>query len=333
VTFNNKTHNYTIDLLRFLAAFIVVLFHLNQPIAYVDNWYRNLVKYGWVGVPVFFVISGFCIMLAVAHSKSGADFLRRRFFRIFPAYWCSLVVVLLAAVFQKLYIGYNSILNIPASPSHILANITLLTWPFNKIPTINWVYWSLTCEVFFYLVVGLALLFERRFTGLILLLVSLAAALWPYQHSGYFFFLDHWPAFGCGLGLFYVLEDNRPLSWLLLGVNLGGLLYKYLPAGELPYIVATIVTLVIILLGYYIKLPENKLALLGSHAYAVYLIHVPIGVFILGLFKNQYVQQHLYANLTFDLFCYVVTSALAWPFFHFIEKPSIRYGKSLTNPH
>lgn len=319
-------------MLRFFAAFIVVLFHLNQPIPHLDNWYRNLVSYGWVGVPVFFVISGFCIMLAAGHAKESGNFLRRRFFRIFPPYWVSLLVVLVAALFQKAYIGYNSIGNLPVTVLHVLANLSLLTFPFNKVPTINWVYWSLTCEVFFYLVIGLLLLFKRKLTVPLLLLFSLLAALWPCQHTGYLFFLDHWPAFGCGLGLFFILENpganSRLASWALLGINLCGLLYKFLPAAQFAYPATTIVILGIIYLGRYAGLRKSLPAVLGTHSYAVYLIHVPVGVFILGLFNNAYIQQHVFLNLAFDLACYGIISILAWQFFNLIEKPSILYGKT-----
>lgn len=81
-----KERNYTIDLLRFFAATMVVFFYFNETVPFIDNYYRTIVKFGWLGVPVFFVISGYCILLTANTSKNGFDFLIRRLFRIFPSY-------------------------------------------------------------------------------------------------------------------------------------------------------------------------------------------------------------------------------------------------------
>ena len=81
---NTKTRNHLIDLLRFLAASGVALFHFNEPIVYMDNWYRNFCKLGHWGVPVFFLISGYCIRIDEKYAKSLKDFIIRRFFRIYP---------------------------------------------------------------------------------------------------------------------------------------------------------------------------------------------------------------------------------------------------------
>lgn len=63
--------NQTIDFLRFFAAFIVCIFHFNESLDQADNWYRNLAKLGWIGVPIFFVISGYCIEMTT--QKVDAD--------------------------------------------------------------------------------------------------------------------------------------------------------------------------------------------------------------------------------------------------------------------
>ena len=124
-----QKHNFTLDVLRFFAAFIVVIFHLNEAIPHVNNWYRNLIKYGWLGVPIFFVISGYFIIQSADYTKSIKDFLTRRFFRIFPGYWFSLLVVLLATEVQKIYLGDNGIPNVPKNALSVLATSTLTTLP------------------------------------------------------------------------------------------------------------------------------------------------------------------------------------------------------------
>ncbi|RYE53878.1 MAG: acyltransferase, partial [Sphingobacteriales bacterium] len=88
-----------IYILRFLLASMVALFHFNQSNIPVDNWYRNVINFGWLGVPVFFVISGYYIAVSATNCKTARDFAVKRLFRIFPAYWISLIIVLIAAFF------------------------------------------------------------------------------------------------------------------------------------------------------------------------------------------------------------------------------------------
>lgn len=322
-------------MLRFFAAFTVVLFHLNQAIPHVDNWYRNTVKYGWLGVPVFFVISGYCIILSAHNSRNIKDFLCRRFFRIFPPYWFSILVVCLAACFQKLYIGSNSVQHFPQNLTGIMAMLSLTTTPLTPINTINWVYWTLTTELFFYLTVCIALLLSKtRIIYLILIVSVLATAVLPHEKNGLLFFLDQWPAFGLGVCVYYFFKEKNKLSWLLfwllLAFNLYGMFHKYY---QPEYIVAALLTTVLILISNYRSLPNNILAKLGQHSYSVYLIHVPVGVFIIQEFERTQIQQNVYINCIYDLAVYSIVALLAWLMFKYIEKPSINYGRNIAEKY
>ncbi|RZL68604.1 MAG: acyltransferase, partial [Pedobacter sp.] len=193
-TLDNKlpqNRNHFIDDLRFFAAFVVVIFHLNQFIEPIDNGYRNLVKYGWLGVPIFFVISGYCIIISAKKSADFYSFLKKRFFRIFPVYWLSLLIVILAAIIQKILTGNNSVANIPNNLTEIIANLTLTTAPFSDVKTMNWVYWSLTYEVFFYIVIGFMLMFNKTIISILLLLLSLLSCLKLSSTTNFLFFLDN----------------------------------------------------------------------------------------------------------------------------------------------
>jgi peptidoglycan/LPS O-acetylase OafA/YrhL len=325
-------HNYFVDMLRFFAAWMVVVYHLNQAIPHLNNWYRNLIQYGWLGVPVFFVISGYCIAISAHHSTGSGDFLSRRFLRIFPPYWVSIVIVLLAACFQKIFTGSNSVQEIPRSVPGILAAITLTTYPLTPIKTVNWVYWTLTCELFFYLSVGLVLLFQKKYLLIGLIAISLITCLLPYQKNGLLFFLDSWPPFGLGISIYYFFERSDKIATLgygiLFALNLFGLVNKF---GHQPdYILVTVVSVILITLSHVIPIPKNLWSVLGQHSYSVYLIHVPIGVFILSLFEPLFVQQKPWLNLLYDGIAYAVIHLIAWGIFTWIEKPAIAYGREMS---
>jgi peptidoglycan/LPS O-acetylase OafA/YrhL len=333
-----KKHNYIIDMLRFFAAFIVVLFHLNLFVPYVDNWYRNLVKYGWLGVPVFFVISGYCIMLSASTSSGSLNFLTKRFFRIYPAYWLSLVIVLGAALFQKTYTGTNSVANIPVTVPHIIANITLFTWPVSNIKISNFVYWTLTCEVIFYLIIGITQLFKSTYLKqAFLVAISLISLLLPYQHEGYLFFFDEWPSFGLGISLYYLFYKKNNADWvcasLLLIINTYAMVNKNMALHQIEYIIVAAFTFLAIAGSHFIKSSKNIFSVLGEHSYAVYLIHVPIGFFVLGYLKTDYILRHPFITLFYDVVIYSIISIIAWQVFRFIEKPSMNFGKKLASKY
>src|SRR5262249_53112044 len=100
---------YGLDGLRFFSALAVCVFHLAFYIWATD--YAEMARIfadppkfeeitplawaGWVGVEIFFVISGFVI----AHSANGATpmaFLRSRMLRLFPAAWVCAIITLVA---------------------------------------------------------------------------------------------------------------------------------------------------------------------------------------------------------------------------------------------
>ncbi|RYZ30560.1 MAG: acyltransferase [Chitinophagaceae bacterium] len=83
------------DGLRAYAVLAVMLFHTN--ISYF--------QYGWVGVPIFFILSGFLITNILIKTKTSLNyfsvFYARRFLRIFPIYYLALFFVILFAIYTK----------------------------------------------------------------------------------------------------------------------------------------------------------------------------------------------------------------------------------------
>lgn len=93
----------TLDVVRGIAIFSVMLFHLQVPtgIAVVDLALRPFAVAGWAGVDLFFVLSGFLVGGNILREAGGGGFDRRRFFirralRLWPAlyvYLAALVIV------------------------------------------------------------------------------------------------------------------------------------------------------------------------------------------------------------------------------------------------
>lgn len=136
-------HIYGIDLVRFACALAVAVFHWNWR--YSDG--AGLALWGWVGVEIFFVISGI-VIAASASGSTLARFAEGRFLRLYPAAWvCGAisVAVLLAFPANLLDLGIKS----EASRLRVAGSIILYA-PWH----ISSAYWTLPIELTFYAVVA-----------------------------------------------------------------------------------------------------------------------------------------------------------------------------------
>jgi peptidoglycan/LPS O-acetylase OafA/YrhL len=149
-----------IDLLRFAAATMVMLSHYFDEWALVswldvgtgsgpsslptNDWLRS----GWVGVEIFFVISGYVIALSATNSNA-IDFARRRLLRLWPG-------TLVCASFTALVLLFAGVPWDHVGPRYA-ASATLWLWEKQIDP----VYWSLLVECVFYALVTLLLAIGR----------------------------------------------------------------------------------------------------------------------------------------------------------------------------
>lgn len=200
-----------------------------------------------VGVPIFFVISGYCIAATSDSARrkpsAPASFFYRRFRRIFPPYWAILLisillVVVLSALGQANLISdeYGSHpLPIDLTWSQWLGNITLTeTWRFHLFgdpdKKIVGPSWTLCYEEQFYAVCGLILILMPRHFFLGIALVSVATcfvapfALIAGRGSVRGFFFDgRWLMFALGVLVYYLLNytSSRWVGiYLLIGIVL-----------------------------------------------------------------------------------------------------------------
>lgn len=321
--------NHLIDLLRILAASYVALFHFNEFTPFVHNWYRVFCKQGYVGVPVFFVISGYCICIAQQHAKNQQDFILKRFFRIFPPYWCSLLIITVIAIALKVFTGVNDATILPKAPDAIAATFLLLTTPFSHVGTINWVYWSLTYEVFFYVIVYLIFSAPQKLQMLLLYTVTIISAFIPHQ-TGILFFFDEWPLFCLGLAMFKFLEGTSyRFAYGILFITAA--LSFYHINQNVVFLAGAAITCLLILGNYWRPLPDNRVSRFGDVSYAVYLLHVPVGIYLLKRIKLlPYVQQNVGFNILADFCLLAIVVLMSYLFFKYIELPSIKAGKHLS---
>jgi peptidoglycan/LPS O-acetylase OafA/YrhL len=163
---------------RFFAAMHVVIFHLYaMQVVQGADWYRRLAAVGYVGVSLFFILSGFILVYTYAGREwKPFDFLRARFARIYPAYLFSLFIATPFLLFMlfilkdsevppfMIWIRHHRIL------STALVPLLLQSWVPNAALSWNSPAWSLSDEAFFYLLFPLAVAWllrskERKLAG------------------------------------------------------------------------------------------------------------------------------------------------------------------------
>lgn len=145
-----------LDGLRAIAALAVVATHFidSYPSTYTDAepWPVEA-RWGDHGVHLFFLISGFVILMSARRARGPSDFVIARFSRLYPAYWIALTVsILLAVAFRIPGFGIPWVDRI--------ANYSMLQ-RFLLMESQEMVYWTLAIELQFYALVLVLLVTTR----------------------------------------------------------------------------------------------------------------------------------------------------------------------------
>jgi len=318
-----------IDAARGLAALSVVLFHFNAiPSAGAPLW-RLIWRHGYLGVPVFFVLSGWCITASWLRSSDWRTFAVRRARRILPAYYCSLALVLLVAAVTTAFRGVNDVTAFPRGMTALVATCTLATAPVTSIPTVNWVYWSLSYEAAFYLILGIILPFaapRQRPWRLVAVHVLLCGTVfWPGRpQHGVLFFADLWPLFGLGAALALYRSARPAALTMLVAIAAWAFSTRAVPANP-RYLTVAVATAAALVASPWVGFPRflGGLRQIGLFSYSLYLVHVPLGIYcVLRLLPDFGGSSGLI--IARQLVALGLVLSLAWLFHLGCERPFLR---------
>ncbi|NLX13813.1 MAG: acyltransferase [Phycisphaerales bacterium] len=253
---DNPTYRI-LDAWRGIACLMIVAYHSTISIRSIAPELATTIwpwmRFGYLGVPLFFVISGYCITATAdpcrRHNQSCLLFLRRRARRLYPSYLimiASLTLLLLIcdAIGINLFYERKVRFYSPASLSlgQWLGNLTLTeTWR----PQVTGesgrlfleVAWSLCYEAQFYGIMFLLLwtMRKRFFAGIIgvtaaTLLTWILACLghWSNRLQGTFIEWG-WLQFSCGVAVYYVINhtNDSPQGRHIRRIAWGGLLSAF----------------------------------------------------------------------------------------------------------
>ncbi len=335
-----------LDALRGIAALLVVGFHYTM--------HRDISSYGWelgvTGVDLFFIISGFVIFMSAQKIDRPFDFIRRRFFRLFPVYW---VIVTFTWVLMYLNVNNNPLL-VDVPPSRYFVNLTMLQRYFD-IPSLDGSYWTMLVEMQFYFLVAIAMWIKKLNYLIVTLMVLMSLVLineliiqpispemftWLFRKSEIWIqIINRLPFFVAGM-LFYKIYIGegrwRTVIAILMCYITALLIFDNIEPSKYFIDVLQYVLTTTIYFGVFILFVRNRLKLivnpvtlfLGKVSYSLYLIHQFLGIHL--------IIPYLETECGIDYRLGVIISALVailLAFFvnRFIEEPSMRlYRKRKT---
>jgi peptidoglycan/LPS O-acetylase OafA/YrhL len=315
---------YELDLLRFIAAFSVLLFHYTFRGHAADNlsdldygFITPITKYGYLGVDLFFLISGFVILMTAA-SGSRSQFVASRIVRLYPAFWlcCTVTFLVMLSLPQRRHVP---------TPGEYAANLTMLNG-FANIPYVDNVYWSLKVEMKFYFLVFLVLLVRQIHRARLLfglwLIGYIVCKVWPIRFVTGLLIPDFAPYFIAGAMFYLVSREGLDLykgfiitvCWgLIVGQGIRGLveLRSNYHANFSPIVVGVALTLFFVLFylistGRTASLASKRVLALGALTYPLYLVHQNVGFSIFNSGLPHLNRHVLLASVT------ALMLAVAW---------------------
>lgn len=318
-----------IDALRGLAALSVAWFHftngggLHLPR---ESWLRVSGSFGWLGVEVFFVISGFVIPYSLSRGgyrfrKDFGTFLLKRIIRLDPPYLIAIGLTIALWYASALTPGFAGEWPRISAPQ-LLSHLGYLN-AFVGYPWLSPVFWTLAIEFQYYILVAIAFpMFASRsklvrLLALFLLMASAATAVDRRElvfHYGGLFALGI-VTFQKHMGLW----SFRSYLVLLAAASA-------LTASTLGPLIAAVGTGTAVSVGFAKVARCRPLALLGAVTYSLYLLHVPIGGRVVN-FGARFAQARP-AQLSVVLAALASSLLAAYVMFRLVERPAQRWSSS-----
>ena len=333
-----------LDLLRLVAVFGVVLYHFGfwgpgaNGIPAIP-WLTPVAKYGFLGVPAFFVISGFVIAYS-AEGRTAVGFAIARFSRIYPTFVFCMTLTFLAILM------WGSP-HFTASPAQWFANLFIAAPALGQ-PYMDAAYWSLVIEVVFYGWVAVLIavgVFPRRIDIIILVWLGISFAneltidaplvekLFASDDSGFF---------AVGLLIYEFYRGRRdPMLYGILALSIGTAMFQAVHKlvrlaphthGVFDHWVVAAICLASIAVIFlatrirHVPLPAGLVLAIGGVTYPLYLLHMQLGYVLLERRAPADVVPWVVA---IELAIFL----LAWIVWRYVERPAQRWTREFLTGH
>lgn len=324
------------DALRFIFAFIVFLVHAYALSGAESLLILNQLFSSAIAVKSFFVVSVFLIFMSYENSCDNKRYFLKRASRIYPAYFCIVLICAVIGVFFSAY-SWREYWSLPVV-KYIAANLVFLNYlqpnlpglfESNTLQAVNGALWTLKIEVIFYFFVPFAVMAFRKLGRLaVIVAIYIASVLYSLfiielvRKTGIDSYMElqrqlpgQLTFFLAGAVCYYYFQYFTKYGfWLLVLAITAFVLQTWL-----PWIAVEPVALAIVVIWFACVLPcIGHFGKYGDFSYGVYIVHFPILQLLisLGLFKDSPWLMLSVAGLL------ILTIAVL--FWNFIEKPFLR---------
>jgi peptidoglycan/LPS O-acetylase OafA/YrhL len=354
-----------IDALRGLAALAVAAYHFYHSTGLTSVYDASLPRFitaalarGFLGVQVFFVLSGFVIAFSQRETfvtlRYLGNFALRRSLRLDPPYWAAIFAVI-ALNWLAYRLHFEGLEPMPSIPV-VLANMIYIH-DLIGVQKILSVSWTLCIEVQFYLILTVLVGLVQRIPGrrpllgwptaasLIVFVGMFAASLVDLARPRIHFsvFLPHWYMFSLGAVAWWTLDGRVHRAWfwacaaavlaLMFTVQFGRAEPLQFDHHELDRTATALCTAVsIAIVGSMGKLEtlwrSRAVQFFGRISYSLYLVHAVVGGKAIKLGARVLGASPAAAVVLF-FFGLAVSVAAAYVFYRLIERPSVELTKRL----
>ena len=303
-----------INALRAFAALAVAWGHF---VAGQGKYLGASGKYGYLGVDIFFVISGFVIPWSLYRSRYALSdyprFVLKRNIRLYPPYLASIAISILATNF--ILVPLFHIPRMTVTGHDLLLHFAYLN-DLLHVPWVNVVYWTLAVEFQWYLLIGLMMPLLGTHRRLPRFLATSAMMLTYFSFYNDRLVFHYLPVFLIGVFVFQY-RTNIIASGEMLGLIAVMVLSMHRISGWLVPMVAVPTALLIA----YSALQSRAADRVGDVSYSLYLLHLPIGVSVIGLLSHWLPYSSYYIGVL-DVVGVAASMWAAWVMYQIIEKPS-----------
>jgi peptidoglycan/LPS O-acetylase OafA/YrhL len=318
-----------LDCLRGIAALSVVLFHFTFGY---DNGNRILdlskfyFTYGHMGVQLFFIISGFVIIMTLSKTENIYDFMISRFSRLYPAYWvCILLTITITTLISPPVHIY--------SLNQVIFNFTMFQQAF-FIKDIDGAYWTLFVELSFYLVMAVIFKINQIKNIYSISIIWLSLCLFFYffdipfgNYIKVLLLLRYAPLFISGIGYYFLWKNNKVSYLILIIFSLGTqlIIFQENKPGKIEIGILLLIyfTMYLFVKGKLKFIIYKPILFIGTISYPLYLIHEEVGSTIIFWLKNVLDFQIFYLPITISLVVY-----MAFLIHTFVEMPCLNLFRS-----
>ena len=333
---------YSIELLRFLASLAVILYHYKIGFAW-DKGYVNLenlslslpfykfinlfYNYGFYGVQLFFLISGFVfahIYMNKKHLVGLKEFFINRFARLYPLHFITLILIVFYFFIDQDFIRgqFNIERGRFFDLYHFLLNVFFVhSWGLEKGLSFNSPTWTVSIEIATYITFFILLRFLRNNKILFpLILIFLLFSIYKTQLFN-FKYTEYLLLFYIGIIVYQFPIKNYLKTFLFISVFL--IIASFFGRNFKVLLFCPGILILAIFFDNYINNYnlKNFFSFLGSLTYSLYLLHYPLMLVFLWMEEKNFIFNNFYENDIFILLYIFLLLFFSFISFNLIENP------------